>query len=384
MNTHAKSLEKELAKVRKRLHANPELSGEEKKTMKFVADYLKKHTQAKVLYPVGKTGVLATFKGKKRGKAVMIRGDMDALPIEEKNKFKHRSKNHGVSHMCGHDGHTTILLGLSRLFDSNPPDCGKVHLLFQPAEENGMGAAAVMKDKRFNRLKIDFVFALHNLPGYTKNQVVIRPKTFTAYVKSLIVKFYGKTAHAAEPENGHNPSLAVSELLQGAEEITNNRPEREDFFLITPIHVVLGDKEYGISAGYAEVHLTIRSWLPQLFDEKCELLIRKIHENAKANGLKAETSWTQIFAANINDDQAVKMVEEAAKANKFKMTKRKYPFKWGEDFGLFTQKFKGAMFGVGSGKNCPSLHNPDYDYPDEITPTCISMFYSIAQKAIRS
>jgi amidohydrolase len=377
-------LQGELARVRKRLHAYPELSGEEKKTMKFVADYLKKHTTAKVIYPVGKTGVLATFKGKKRGKSVMIRGDMDALPIEEKNKFKHRSKNQGVSHMCGHDGHTTILLGLSRLFEANPPDCGKVHLLFQPAEENGMGAAAVMKDKRFNRLKIDYVFALHNLPGYSKNQIVIRHNSFTANVKSLIVKFYGKTAHAAEPENGINPSLAISGLLQGSEEITNNRPEQEDFFLITPVHVTLGDKNYGISAGYGEVHLTIRSWSPKIFDEKCDLLIRKIHENARSRGLQVKTSWTQVFEANINDDQAVKMVEEAARSNKFKMTKRKYPFKWGEDFGLFTQKFKGAMFGVGSGKTCPALHNPDYDYPDDITPTCISMFYSIAQKAIRS
>ena len=384
MNSHAKSISPKLRKVRRHLHAHPELSGEEHKTSSYIADYLKKNTNAKIVYPLGKTGVLATFNGKKKGKTVMIRGDIDALPITEVNTFKHRSKQKGVSHMCGHDGHATILLGLAELLTSNPPTRGKIHLLFQPAEEDGRGAAAVLKDKKFNRLKIDFVFALHNLPGYPINQVVIRRNSFTANVKSLIVKFYGKTAHAAEPEHGANPALAIAELLQGAEEITKNRPEKADFFLITPIHTNMGDLSYGISAGYGEVHLTIRSWSPKIMKEKCDLLIRQIHKRAKTRGLEAKTSWTQVFEANINSDEAVDFIENAAHRNGLEVKERQYPFKWGEDFGLSTQKYKGAMFGVGAGEDCPALHNPDYDFPDKITSTCISMFYSIAKEAIRS
>lgn len=238
-----------LTSVRKKLHESPEVSGQEFETQKVILDFLKKETKASVK-SVANTGVLASFLGSQPGPTVMIRGDIDALPIKEVNTFGHVSKNKGVSHKCGHDGHTTILLGLSILFSEQPITKGKLILLFQPAEENGTGAQAVLNDAEFKKEKIDYVFALHNLPGYKTNEIVVKEQEFTANVKSIILKMTGKTAHAAEPEKGYNPSLAISEIFAYANNITFNKPEGNDFFLMTPVYSTLGDNSsYGISAG---------------------------------------------------------------------------------------------------------------------------------------
>jgi len=366
----------ELTVIRKSLHSHPEISGEEYETQKQIIRYLTAKTTAKI-QEIANTGVIATFNGLAVGPTVMIRGDIDALPITETNNFEHRSTISGVSHKCGHDGHTCNLLGLAVLLSKEPITKGTILLLFQPAEENGMGAEAVIKDKTFKNINIDYVFALHNLPGYPLNQIVVKDNEFTGNVKSIIIKLNGKTAHAAEPEKGHNPSLAIAELLQYADQITLNEPAKKDFFLATPIHLNMGELAYGISAGYGEVHFTIRSWSSTLMEEKSTALVNHIEQVCKLHNLEPEISWTQVFVANINHPKAVESIRNAAKNNGFMVSERLYPFKWGEDFGLFTQKFKGAMFGVGSGIDTPSLHNPDYDFPDEILPTGINMFHQI-------
>lgn len=370
-----------LKKVRREFHANPEVSENEVETQKRILRYLDQwgveETRA-----IGNLGVLATFRGSEVGPSVMIRGDIDALPIQEVNDFEHRSKVDGVSHKCGHDGHTTILLGLAANLAKNPPKSGTAYLLFQPAEENGMGAQGVIDDEDFQQLDMDYVFALHNLPGFKKHEIVVKSQEFTSNVKSMIIKLHGKTAHAAEPEKGHNPALAIANILRFSEEQTKNDPSAADFFLITPIHVHMGELAYGISAGYGEVHLTIRSWSTALMKQKDEALVTFINHVAKNHHLNAEISYTQVFHANINDESAVQKIKMAAKENGLELTETNQPFKWGEDFGLFTQKFKGAMFGLGAGKETPALHNPDYDFPDEITSTGIRMFESIIHQIL--
>ena len=154
----------ELTVIRKSLHSHPEISGEEYETQKQIIRYLTAKTTAKI-QEIANTGVIATFNGLAVGPTVMIRGDIDALPITETNNFEHRSTISGVSHKCGHDGHTCNLLGLAVLLSKEPITKGTILLLFQPAEENGMGAEAVIKDKTFKNINIDYVFALHNLPG---------------------------------------------------------------------------------------------------------------------------------------------------------------------------------------------------------------------------
>lgn len=372
-----------LKNIRRRFHAHPELSGQEYATQKQILDFLKTHTKASFI-DIAQTGVLARFDGDTSGPTIMIRGDIDALPILDINNFEYSSKTQGVSHKCGHDGHTTILLGLAIQLSENPIQKGSVMLLFQPAEETGMGAQQVIDDPKFQGQEIEYVFALHNLPGYNEHEIVVKENEFTANVKSLILKMTGKTAHAAEPEQGNNPSMAISDILTFADKLTHNKPEESNFFLMTPVYATLGDKAYGISAGYGEVHFTIRSWSNELMEQRSNEIMTFLEETCKKYKLRPDISWTQVFHANINHPLAVDYIRLAANENKLELTEIAHPFRWGEDFGLFTQQYKGAMFGLGAGTSTPALHNPDYDYPDEITLTGVRMFHTIIKKILNN
>ncbi len=377
-----KELLKELVTFRKMLHANPEVSGKEYKTAKSVSKFLKTCTPTKVIENVGGTGIVAIFDSGKSGKTIMFRAELDALPIQEINTFAHCSTIEGVSHKCGHDGHTTVLLGLARILSEQKPKTGKVFLLFQPAEEDGEGAKAVFTDQKFEGLKPDYIFAFHNLPGYPLNQIVLKNNSFTSAAKSIIIKINGKTAHAAEPENGLNPALAIAEILQESAKLSNNDTDRNDFTLITPIHIEMGEIAYGISAGYGEIRLTIRTWNEKTMEKLTADLTKCIDTSAKNHQMPITYSWTQEFYANQNDDNVVSFIKEAANSLSLNVFERKFPFKWGEDFGLFTQHFKGAMFGIGSGEESPSLHNPDYDFPDEILPNAVQLFHQISVRIL--
>ncbi len=371
-----------LEKSRKALHSHPEVAEGEINTAAYIKNYLKTLSPDQLMSQVGGHGVIASFNGSKTGPHLLFRAELDALPIQEENTFRHRSTNEGVSHKCGHDGHMAILLGLAQKLSSHRPKKGKISMLFQPAEETGAGAEKVFQDAQFQSLNPDFVFALHNLPGYPMHQIVVKSGAFTASVKSLIIKFFGKTAHAAEPEKGINPAFAISQLITSIIELSNNDAETDNFALITPVHLHVGSPDYGISPGYAEARLTIRTWTDRGMNKLGEALLNQIDEIAKNNHLKYETAWTHVFRANHNDQEAVKAVRKAAEAGKFSLHEKNYPFKWGEDFGIFTQKFKGAMFGLGAGETTSALHNPDYDFPDELIQTGVEMFYHIATQFI--
>jgi metal-dependent amidase/aminoacylase/carboxypeptidase family protein len=241
-----------------------------------------------------------------------------------------------------------------------------------------------LNDPKFEAIQPDYVFAFHNLPGYPLHQVVVRKGSFTAAVISIIIKIHGKTAHAAEPEHGANPALAIAAILKNTNALSNNQPEREDFTVITPIHVDMGKIYYGISAGYGEVRLTLRTWTAEQLNLLTEKILQIIQSFTKAHQLQTEIEWTHHFAANQNNTKAVDTIFQAAIDNQISVITRPYPFKWGEDFGLFTQHYKGAMFGIGAGENTPALHNPDYDFPDAIIPTGVNLFYKIASKILRT
>ncbi len=365
---------------RKDLHRHPELSTKEFETQKRILVFLESlgvHHAKKI----GHTGVMATFSGKEKGKTILLRCDTDALPIQEINTFQHRSITDGVSHKCGHDGHTTIMTVVAQYLVENPLGKGQVALLWQPAEENGHGAKDVLSDEAFD-FNPDVVFALHNVPGFPLHQVVVKEGAFTPAVKSIIIKLNGKTSHAAEPELGINPALAVSDLIQFFADISKPNPERDDFALTTPVFISMGEKSYGVSAGHGEVHYTIRTWSNQVMNELSSACVNKIDAIAKKYELTSEISWTEEFSSNQNDASATDIIREAAKENNLPIHEKATPFKWGEDFGLFTEKFRGAMFGIGAGENHPALHNPDYDFPDDLIDTGSKMFISILHKAL--
>ncbi len=370
-------METYLSELRKQLHSEPELSGQEFKTAEKIVAELKKLLPNKIITKLGGTGIAAIFEGKSPGKTIMFRAELDALPIEETNKFEYASKTNGVSHKCGHDGHAVILIGLGKILSENPPEKGKVVLLFQPAEENGEGAKAILKDPIFSEITPDYLFALHNIPGYEKGTILCKPGSFTASVSSIAIKWKGYTSHAAEPEHGRNPDLAIAELIQTIKAFAEPDKDSCNFAVVTTIFSQLGSKDYGISAGEGEVHFTIRSWNPGILENlkgKIENCVNKISEK---HNLEYSCEWIFEFEANQNDETAVKYILEAARKNDYEYIPLANPFKWGEDFGRFTKEFSGAMFGLGAGKETPVLHNPGYDFPEEIIPFGINMFHSI-------
>ncbi|MDZ7764991.1 MAG: amidohydrolase [Melioribacteraceae bacterium] len=208
------SLHSELTQLRKELHKHPELSGEESDTAGRIVEYAKRYDPDEIITSLGGNGVAIVFNGEEKGKTILIRCDLDALPIEEENDFDHKSIEKNVSHKCGHDGHMAIVSGLIPLLAENKIKKGKVVLLYQPAEEIGQGAEWVINDDKFKELIPDYAFALHNLPKFNTGQVVVREKGFAAASKGLIVRLKGKTAHAGHPERGITPSPAVAELIQ--------------------------------------------------------------------------------------------------------------------------------------------------------------------------
>ncbi len=361
--------------LRHYLHAHPELSGEETGTSEYIRNFFERLNPDRITR-VAKNGLLIKFGGKQGVKKLLLRAELDALPIQEINSFEHKSVVKNTAHKCGHDGHMAILCGIGEWISRNRPEKTDVYLLFQPSEENGKGASAVVEDPSFD-IRPDFCFAMHNIPGQEKHQIIIKEGTFTPSVISLIIELEGKTSHAAEPEKGINPAMAIAELVRAFEKFNNNKPEKEDFFVSTPIFIEMGSEAYGTSAGSARLGFTFRCWDNQIMQDKKGMALEIADEISRKRQLKPGHHWVEEFYANINDRESTKILRKAVDKEGLKSKELSHPFKWGEDFGYFTSRFPGAMTGLGSGLDCPALHNPDYDFPDVILETGIKLYQGI-------
>jgi amidohydrolase len=372
-----------LVNFRKNLHKYPELSKNEHETAKKIKEFVSGNQPAEIIEGIGGTGLAVVFKGKVPGKTVLVRADIDALPITELNtKIDHVSTIPGIAHLCGHDGHSAILAGLSVILASNPFEQGKVVLLFQPAEETGEGAELVLKDIRFGAIKPDYVFALHNLPGYGRNTIVVKNSHFASASKGMIIRLTGKTSHAANPEHGISPALAVAEIIQKLSHLSSEKNDFNDFKLITIIYTKLGEIAFGTTPGYAEIMATLRSYRNDDMEILTKKAVKIVEQAADYYGLQEKIEWREEFPATINSELCSDVIRQVADENGLKISEPETPFRWSEDFGHFTMKYPGALFGVGSGKNHPSLHNPDYDFPDDIIKPAITMFYGIIKKML--
>ena len=371
-----------LVALRKKLHQHPELSGEEYHTAGMIREYVKGHGPDQIIEQLGGAGLALVYEGRQQGPTVLFRCDLDALPIEEVNDFEYRSQNPGAAHKCGHDGHMSILSGLSQVISNNRPARGRVVLLYQPSEENGQGAAKVLEDHQFNLIVPDRVFALHNLPGYPAGSVILKKGTFAAASKGMINKLQGKTAHAGEPENGRSPALAMARIV---EELTHmpGKLSLEDYALITVIHARLGEIAFGTTPGYAEVMATLRTYSNSDMDQLTREAIASVKRHAREHGLGEEVSWTEEFPATVNDPNSVDLVHRVAQEAGYRSIFIEDPLRWSEDFSNFTLNYPGALFGLGSGENTPQLHNPDYDFPDGILDHGIRVFYGIYQHLLK-
>lgn len=375
--------QKLLIQLRRLLHRNPELSGFEEETARKIAGFLKSYNPSQIITGIGGNGVAAIYQYYNAEPTILIRCELDALPIEEANSFNYRSQVPGVAHKCGHDGHMAIVAGLAAILSKNRPRKGRIVLLFQPSEEDGSGAEKVLNDEKFAAIKPDFVFALHNLPGYAKNDIVCKADNFTAAAISMIISMQGKTSHAGEPEQGVNPAWAVGEILQEIHKM--QRPsDNKEFSLITPIQIQLGEEAFGTSAGYGELKLTLRTWDNKAMEALTGKVEKLVLDVCAEHHIEHGIRYLQSFPANINAPEMTELVEVAAKENKLNYISREEPFRWGEDFGHFTSRYPGAMFGLGAGVKTPALHNPDYDFPDEIMPAGVKMFKSIIDQLFNS
>jgi amidohydrolase len=375
------TLELELINFRKRLHKFPELSGKEKVTANRMVDFARRFYHGEILTKLGGNGVAIVFEGMAAGKTILIRCDLDALPIQEVNEFDYTSVYPNVSHKCGHDGHMAIVSGLVPLLVNKKIPKGKVVLLFQPAEETGEGANRVLQDPRFAAIVPDYVFALHNLPGFPVNEIVVKENVFASSSRGLIIKLTGKSSHAAEPEKGITPSIAVAELIQLLTGLPTTKTLK-DFSLVTIIHARIGERAFGTTPGYAELMATLRSNNEDDMQHIRKQAEKFVSSVALKHKLKYEIEWVEEFPATVNDPLCVNIIRSGAEQNHLTINEISEPFRWSEDFGHFTQKFKGAMFGIGAGTTHPELHHPDYDFPDEIIVTGTKMFYSIIKKVL--
>lgn len=366
--------------IRHQLHAHPELSGQEAWTSAFIVEQLRKIGVSKIHTGFSQHSILAEIDGQNEDKTLLFRCELDALPIQEVNTFDHRSTINGVSHKCGHDGHSATMLAFAQKLLQNPLKNGKILLFFQSAEETGAGAKAAIESGIFKQFSIDYAFAYHNLPSFPLGAVLCKTGIFTPSVESFCVTFSGKNCHASQPANGINPANAIADFIQFM--YTFHQPDKAqiDYFVVTPIHINMGEKAYGTSAGHAEVGYTIRTWDSRVLEQHKQLIKEKIAEICQKERLSFNITWFEAFNANNNHPLAFEHIKKATADKGLAFMEIKQPFDFGEDFGLFTDTYKGAMFGIGSGKNCPALHTVDYDFPDDLIEIGSDVFMGLVQK----
>ena len=367
----------QLRDLRQKLHSMAEVSGEEHHTAKEIAIFLKETNPDNIQTAIGGAGILATYEGEREGPHLLIRCELDGLPIADNIEAKYKSKTEGVGHKCGHDGHMAIVCGVAKLLGNSRPQFGKVSLLFQPAEETGEGAERMISDSAFKSEAFDYCFALHNLPGYKRHQIVAKEHTFAAASVGLKVSFKGATAHAAHPEEGNSPALAVAQTIQAFSAVPQFHVPLEESAKVTIIHANVGEEAFGTSPGEGSVMATLRTYDDAMLKKLKNQCIRIVEGHARTYNLNLDIEWVEPFAGTVNNPEATEVVTTAAERLGFDLYYKQNPFSWSEDFGHFTQKIDGAMFGLGAGVEHPSLHAETYDFPDGILETGISMFMQI-------
>lgn len=356
----------DLTQWRRDLHRNPELSGEEAETARKVQAFVAACGADRILSGLGGHGVAAIFEGREPGPTVMVRAELDALPIEEISDRPHRSAIPGKAHLCGHDGHMAILAALARGLGRQRPQRGRVVLMFQPAEEDGSGAAAVVADPRFREIAPDFAFALHNMPGLAFGKVALTEGPVNCASRGMRIVLNGKTAHASMPETGVSPVNAVARLMPGLTALGRGGVLDEGFAMVTITHARVGEAAFGVAPARAEIWATLRTLTDAGMDSLRERAERLVRGAAAEDGLAVDIAYDDIFHHCENAPEATVHLRRALEAEGVAYGKGDLPMRASEDFGRFGATASSAMFFLGAGERHPSLHNPDYDFPDDL------------------
>ncbi|MEZ0171286.1 amidohydrolase [Microvirga sp. TS319] len=363
-----------LTEWRRELHRNPEISGEEAETARAVRAFLASAGADRIVTGLGGHGIAGIFEGGEPGPTVMVRAELDALPIEEISEAPHRSRVLGKAHLCGHDGHMAILAALALGLSRRRPQRGRAVLLFQPAEETGAGAAAVVADPKFREIAPDVVFALHNLPGMRFGKAALIEGPVSCASRGMRIVLTGKTAHASMPETGLSPVDAVARLMPALTALGSGGPMDESFAMVTVTHARIGEPAFGIAPAHGEVWATLRTLTDAGMDALVAKAERLAEDAARAGGLSVAVSYSDIFRHCENAPEAVAHLRRALDAEGVPHDRGNLPMRPSEDFGHLGANAPAAMFFLGSGENHAALHNPDYDFPDDLIPIGARVF----------
>ncbi|MCC4799449.1 hydrolase [Enterovibrio norvegicus] len=358
---------------RHKLHRSPELSGSEKRTHELLVKTLRTFGYSPI-EDVGGHGVVVKIDSGLPGPHLLFRADTDALPINEIAVHQHSSEHDGIMHACGHDGHSASLMALAYRLSLFTLQRGTVTMIFQPSEENGQGALAMLSDKKWDKGKIDYAFGYHNVPGYPLGQILCRENTFACASTGVSITFKGKTAHAAYPESAINPTFAIRELMQDIDVLPITLG---GLTMATLVHVNLGQPAFGTTPESGQLMVTLRSDSNKCFQQLCEGLEEKAKAYADRDGLMLDIDWDDNFNATINHSEANMLLKQACKDIGFHFADLNEPMRWSEDFSAYSAQWPSAFFGLGSGTEHPPLHDPHYDFPDTLIDISSKIFEQI-------
>jgi len=385
---HIRAWHDEYSKVRRDLHAHPELGFEEHRTARVVCDQLTalgiEHHSG-----IGRTGIVAVVPGRKStsGRSIGLRADMDALPLQEENAFAHKSRYDGRMHACGHDGHTTMLLAAARYLHETRNFDGIAYLIFQPGEEGYAGAKAMIEDGLFERFPAERVYALHNWPGLPPGKIGITPGPAMAAADRIEITIDGRGGHGAHPHAAIDPVLVAGHIIVAAQSIVSRNVSPVDTAVVSLCAMQAGNPgAMSVIPAHAKLVGTVRTFRPETQDLIERRLNELIPSIAAAFGAKATLKYERVYPATINHDAdaafAMRVAERLVGPDN--VARNLDPSMGSEDFAFMLQARPGAFarLGQGGAEGGCFLHNSVYDFNDAVIPLGAGYLASLAEQAM--
>jgi hippurate hydrolase len=379
-----KGFHEEMTAWRQDIHAHPELGFEEHRTSDMVAEKLASFG-CEVHRGIGGTGVVGVLRAGNAPHSIGLRADMDALPMQEANTFAHRSQADGRMHACGHDGHTTMLLGAARYLAETRNFDGTIHFIFQPAEEGLGGAEAMIKDGLFERFPCDAVFGMHNRPGLPIGQFAILPGAMMAGGAFFDITITGRGAHGARPEASIDPVLAACHVTTALQSIVSRNVKPTDTAVVSVTRIEGGDA-YNVIPQQAVIRGTARTFRTETM-KLIEDSMRRVATGVAAGfGANAEVDFRALFAPLVNDAEETVFFADAAASlvGEANVNRAPTPVMASEDFSAMLQACPGAYINIGNGDGEGSceVHNPSYDFNDAALPFGASVFATLVERKL--
>jgi amidohydrolase len=376
------NLAEEMRAIRHDIHRHPELGFKESRTSALVAERLRAWG-IPVHERIGKTGLVGVLSAGTSERAIGLRADMDALPINETSGAPHTSIHQGISHSCGHDGHTAMLLCAARYLAETRRFNGRVHLIFQPAEEGQAGAQAMIDDGLFDRFPCAEIYALHNWPSLAAGTVATRPGPIMAAADRFEITVSGTGGHAAQPHLTSDTILCAAQIVTGANTLVARRidPNASAVLSVTRIH---GGNSHNVLPSEVRITGTVRTFDPVVQD-KIEGALRELVEGtARAAGCTAAIEYVRYYPATINDAECARHVLETSRALFGQALVPDAPAATSEDFAFMLRKVPGAYVWLGQGSSTCSalLHDPRYDFNDEVLATGAALLAALAERRL--